>query len=132
MAIDLSRVIQNDAYGTYRLGRSALFTAGGPPLAEQELNTPADTLGHVLRGDDHQRVIRDVNHDGEFTLADAWQTDKGETLVQSGNFAILIHPGSVSNTFSGGCQTMAAPDFHRFFAALKSRQAHFLYVLVSI
>lgn len=93
----------------------------------------SEHLGPVLRGDNQQRIMRDVNHDGQFTLADVWRNEKGETLVDSGkNFSILIHPGHRGNTDSGGCQTIPVPDFQRFYSALKPGQAHFLYVLVNL
>lgn len=86
----------------------------------------------VLRGDDAQRVQRDVNHDGEFTAADVWHTDSGDTVIETGNFAILIHPGHATNTDSAGCQTIPLAQFRKFAAALKRTQSQFLYVLVTV
>ena len=85
-----------------------------------------------------QRVNRDVNHDGTFTASDVWQNDKGETVIETGNFNIYIHrggfagPGGVGNTGSAGCQTIPRDDYDRFFRQLKRTQKSFYYVLVTV
>jgi hypothetical protein len=92
----------------------------------------SETLGVVLRGTDDQVVRRDVNHDGFFTADDVWHTDQGDTVVETGYFAILIHKGSLHNTGSGGCQTLPDPEFRRFYAGLNKKQTSFYYVLVTV
>lgn len=87
---------------------------------------------YVLRGTTDQVVQRDVNHDGAFTASDVWHTDKGDTVVETGDFAILIHPGGIQNTWSGGCQTIPKPEFQRFLGVIKRKQNSYFYVLVTL
>ncbi len=87
---------------------------------------------YVLRGTTDQVVQRDVNHDGSFTPKDVWHTEKGDTVIETGDFAILIHPGGLQNTWSGGCQTIPKPEFQRFLGVIKRKQNNYFYVLVTL
>ena len=59
-----------------------------------------------LRGDAKQVVQRDLNHDGYFTSQDVWRTDAGDTVIETGNFAILFHAADIRNTWSAACETI--------------------------
>lgn len=87
---------------------------------------------YYLRGDSHQTVQRDVNHDGYFTEQDIWHTDTGDTIVETGDFAILIHSGIPANTFSGACQTISRPNMEKFLSKLDKTQRNFFYILISL
>ncbi len=87
-----------------------------------------------LRNKGNQTARRDTNHDGIFSSADAWKTPSGNLLVHSGDFAMYIHVGGSSNTFSAGCQTLPPAEHTQFFAMLKKKpkQTEYNYVLVEM
>ena len=85
----------------------------------------------ALRPLGQQTVARDINHDGLFTKDDIWHTDQGDTVIETGNFGILIHKGGPDNTWSAGCQTLPPIEHARFFRTLK-KQSNYYYVLVTL
>jgi hypothetical protein len=94
----------------------------------------ATFLGAKYLGSSNDQVAqRDVNHDGKFTSADSWTgKDGAQTSTHSGNFAMYIHKGGKSNTWSAGCQTLPPEEHKKFFKGLDKKQKEYYYVLVNV
>lgn len=87
-----------------------------------------------LKNKGSQTAQRDTNHDGTFSSADAWKTPSGNVMVHTVNFAMYIHKGGSTNSWSAGCQTLPPAGHTKFFAMLKKKpkQAEYNYVLVEM
>jgi hypothetical protein len=111
-----------DGDGRNDLGRLMAGTYHYQPRAE------GNFLGNkAFRARDVQVALRDVNHDGEFSVED------GDMIDHSGaGRSMLIHQGGTGDdTWSAGCQTITKPDYVRFLATLGVQQ-NFSYILVNV
>lgn len=119
---DRGSSVDFDGDGRNDLGRLCAGTYHYSPRAEGHF------LGHrAFRARDIQVVMRDVNQDGRFSLAD------GDLLDPKGaGRSILFHRGGRGhNSWSAGCQTIGAQSYDAFLAALGG-QAGFSYILVNV
>ena len=88
-----------------------------------------------LRPRNSQTAERDTDHDGRYTVKDSWQTPSGSALVHTGAFAMYLHKGGRTNTWSAGCQTLPPAQHTDFFKTLgdkKPKQTDYYYVLVEM
>lgn len=86
-------------------------------------------LGDVLMPCSDIFVVRDVDHDGNFTAA-----DKAASVAEKLNSSrtVLFHAGGSNDTFSAACQTMPKPNFTQFWTALGTGQARYQYALATV
>ena len=86
-------------------------------------------LGNVLMPCNDIFVIRDIDHDGNFTTA-----DKVASVAEKLNSSrtVLFHAGGRSQTFSAACQTMPPDSFKSFWAALGTGQPRYQYALATV
>ena len=114
--VDLDKDGRND------LGRLRAGTYHyGPRLEGEFLGAKA------FRARDVQVSMRDVNHDGVFSLVGGDLIDE----VGAGRTMLLHRGGSGNDTWSAGCQTITNSDYWRFLSDLGS-QDHFSYVLINV
>lgn len=80
----------------------------------------------AFRARDIQVVMRDVNHDGEFSLLDGDKLDDFRA-----ERSMLIHQGGEGSTWSAGCQTLPKSQYIKFLT-LMGNQENFSYILINV
>lgn len=114
--VDLDQDGRND------LGRLRAGTYHyGPRLEGEFLGAKA------FRARDVQVCMRDINHDGKFSLVDGDLIDS----AGAGRSMLLHRGGSGHDTWSAGCQTITNSDYRRFLSDLGT-QDHFSYILINV
>lgn len=111
-----------DGDGRNDLGRLRAGTYHYGPRRE------GDFLGaRAFRARDVQVCLRDVNHDGKFSLVDGDMVDE----AGAGRSMLLHRGGTGDDTWSAGCQTITNADYKRFLNDLGG-QDHFSYILINV
>ena len=114
--VDLDKDGRND------LGRLRAGTYHyGPRLEGPFLGAKAFRARNV------QVAMRDVNHDGKFSILDGDAFDP----TGAGRSMLLHRGGSGDDTWSAGCQTITNSDYWRFLRDLGA-QDHFSYILINV
>lgn len=119
---DKGSSVDLDGDGRNDLGRLRAGTYHyGPRLEGPFLGAKAFRARNV------QVAMRDVNHDGKFSIVDGDAFDP----TGAGRTMLLHRGGSGDDTWSAGCQTITNSDYWRFLRDL-GNQDHFSYILINV